>query len=139
MAGWLAEQVDGLTAETDAPQGKRADAAPAPDAPAVDDTRTPAATPQDAAPGGELQPADAAHPRTLPDYVTLGQMAAIVKRSKRTAEKWKTRERDPLPTSDIEGGGGKPDEWDWPKVRPWLERETGRTLPERFPSLRPTV
>ena len=38
---------------------------------------------------------------------------------------------------DVEGGGGKPDEWLWSRVRPWLAEEFGRPLPERFPSLRP--
>lgn len=72
------------------------------------------------------------------DYVTLDQMAASVKRSKRTLEKLKTRALNPLPQPDVAGGGGKPDEWLWHTVRPWLESEYGRNLPERFPASRPT-
>src|SRR5262249_23319983 len=71
---------------------------------------------------------------TLPhQHVTLDGMAAIVNRSKRTLEKRIARKRNPLPQPDIEGGGGKPHEWLWPSVRPWLEQEFGRKLPERFP------
>lgn len=72
-------------------------------------------------------------------YVTLGQMAALVQRSKRTLEKWKARRKNPLPPPDIEGAGGRPDEWDWSKVRPWLEQDSKRQLPNRFPSLRPPL
>jgi hypothetical protein len=66
--------------------------------------------------------------------VTLDQIAAAVHRSKRTLEKYKTRERNPLPSPDVEGGGGKPDEWKWLTVRRWLEDEFKHDLPERFPS-----
>jgi hypothetical protein len=69
----------------------------------------------------------------LLDYVTLDQMAAVIHRSKRTLEKWKTREKNPLPAPDVEGGGGKADEWLWSAVRPWLEAEYGRKLPEQYP------
>jgi hypothetical protein len=68
-----------------------------------------------------------------PQYVTLDQMAAHVNRSKRTLERLKTRELNPLPPPDVEGGGGRPDEWVWSKIRPWLEKEFGRQLPLRFP------
>lgn len=64
------------------------------------------------------------------DYVTLDQMAAIVHRSKRTLEKKK------LPEPDIEGGGGKPHEWLWSRIRPWLQTEFGRELPEIYPGHR---
>jgi hypothetical protein len=72
----------------------------------------------------------------LGQYVTLDEMAAIVNRSKRTLEKLKDRKKDPLPPPDIEGGGGKPHEWLWSTVRPWLEKEYGRTLPAEFPAAR---
>lgn len=72
-------------------------------------------------------------------YVTLSMMAAIVQRSPRTLEKWKARPKNPLPLPDIEGGGGKPDEWEWSRVRPWLQDESGRRLPVVFPSLRPAL
>jgi hypothetical protein len=73
---------------------------------------------------------------TATDYqhVTLDEMAAIVNRSKRTLEKLKRRRTNPLPDPAIGGGGGKPAEWLWPAVRPWLEAEYGRKLPERFPT-----
>jgi hypothetical protein len=76
-----------------------------------------------------------AHSNDLEQHVTLDRMAALVNRSKRTLERFKTRKNNPLPLPDIEGGGGKPDEWLWSKVRPWLEREFNRTLPERYPTL----
>jgi hypothetical protein len=76
---------------------------------------------------------DAATIPTLPKYVTLDQMAAFVSRSKRTLEKLKNRAKNPFPPPDVKGGGGRPDEWAWPKVRLWLEREYGRKLPEHFP------
>jgi hypothetical protein len=73
-------------------------------------------------------------PAGAPQYVTLHQMAAIVNRSKKTLERLKTREKNPLPPPDVEGGGGgKLDEWEWSKVRPWLAAEFGKNLPERFP------
>jgi hypothetical protein len=69
-------------------------------------------------------------------YVTLDQAAALVSRSKRTLEKYKQREKNPLPSPDVEGGGGRPDEWRWTRIRPWLEQEFGRSLPEQYPSQR---
>lgn len=68
-----------------------------------------------------------------PQYVTLDRMAAHVNRSKRTLERLKSRKNNPLPSPDIEGGGGKPDEWEWLKIKPWLEEEYGRKLPSQFP------
>jgi len=67
-------------------------------------------------------------------YVTLEQIAAIINRSKRTLEKWKVRKLNQLPRPDIEGGGGKPDEWDWESIRPWLEQASDRSLPNKYPS-----
>jgi hypothetical protein len=69
-------------------------------------------------------------------YVTLDKLAAIVSRSKRSLEKRKSRKHNPLPAPDVEGGGGKPDEWIWATIRAWLEKEFGRKLPERYPSIR---
>jgi hypothetical protein len=68
-------------------------------------------------------------------YVTLDQMAAILQRNKRTLERLKTRRTNPLPLPDVEGGGGRADEWLWHKIRPWLEQESKRILPERYPGL----
>jgi hypothetical protein len=70
--------------------------------------------------------------RLVLQYVTLDQMAAIVNRSKKTFERLKQQAR--LPAPDVEGGGGKPDEWVWSRVRPWLESEFSKKLPECFPS-----
>jgi len=67
----------------------------------------------------------------LHQYVTLDQIAASVNRSKRTLERLKQQGKMPL--SDVEGGGGKPDEWVWSGIRPWLEKQFGKLLPERFP------
>jgi hypothetical protein len=69
---------------------------------------------------------------TAPDcHVTLLQMAGIVNRSKRTLERFTTKQGFPLP--DVQGTGGKPSEWRWSVVRPLLESEYGRNLPEIFP------
>jgi hypothetical protein len=88
----------------------------------------------DAGPDDVPPPAEEAPlPRWKQDYVTLSQMAALVNHSKRTLEKRKGRKKNPLPDPDVEGGGGKPDEWLWETVRPWLEGEFCRLLPERFP------
>ena len=70
---------------------------------------------------------------TQPQYITLDRMAALVSRSKQTLENRKTRKKNPLPDPDIPGGGGKADEWEYEKVRPWLEGEFRRMLPDRLP------
>jgi hypothetical protein len=74
------------------------------------------------------------------EYVTLDQMAAAVNRTKRALEKYKDRRLHPqdfLPDADIQGGGGKPDEWKWSTARPWLEKVFGKRLPEKFFATRP--
>lgn len=71
--------------------------------------------------------------RRTPRYlVSLKQMAAIVGKGKRTLETRKTKGLFPMP--DVEGGSGKSDEWDWNVVRPILEKEFSRQLPEVFPA-----
>jgi hypothetical protein len=82
-----------------------------------------------------MVPAGGAPPVAV-QYVSLDNMAAIVNRSKRTLERLKSRKKNPLPAPDVEGGGGRPDEWDWSTVRAWLEKEYGRQLPKRYPSIR---
>ncbi|HEX5104212.1 MAG TPA: hypothetical protein VFV87_10400 [Pirellulaceae bacterium] len=67
-------------------------------------------------------------------YVTLNQMAAIVQKGKRTLERLKTNGKIPAP--DVAGGGGKHDLWRWSVVRPILETEYERPLPEIFPAAR---
>ena len=70
----------------------------------------------------------------LLDRVTLDQAAAMVNRSKRTLERYKTA--DKLPTPTVEGGGGRSGLWDWSVIRPWLMKEFNVILPERFPARR---
>jgi hypothetical protein len=62
--------------------------------------------------------------------VTLQQAAAMVNRSKRSLE----RAVPNMPMPRVQGAGGKPSEWEWSELRPWLETEYGRPLPERFPA-----
>src|SRR5262249_42323723 len=79
---------------------------------------------------GKKPPTDP--PAGSSQYVTLDQMAAAVHRSKRTLEKLSGRKKSPLPDPDIQGGGGRPNEWKWERIRPWLEVEYQRPLPDRF-------
>jgi hypothetical protein len=72
----------------------------------------------------------------LPQYVTLDQAAALVQRSKRTLEKALKRKKNPLPDPDVQGIGGRPNEWEWVRIKTWLEREYSRKLPIRCPTLR---
>jgi hypothetical protein len=69
-------------------------------------------------------------------YVTLDQAAAVVNRSKKTLERLKSRKNNPLPNPDIEGGGGKPDEWNWDTIRPWMEKEYKRPLSRKYSTIR---
>lgn len=61
-------------------------------------------------------------------YVTLDQLAALVSRSKHTVRKW-----EDLPAPDVAGGHGKPSEWCWSRLRPWLEERSGKLFPRRLP------
>jgi hypothetical protein len=72
-------------------------------------------------------------------YVTLNQMAALDHRSKKTLERKANATRSDMPAPDVEGGGGKPHEWKWTTIRPWLENHFKRKLPERFPRLNPSA
>jgi hypothetical protein len=67
-------------------------------------------------------------------FVTLQQAAAMVNKSKSALEK--RAQKSPLPLPEVEGGGGKAAEWKWPVLRPWLEKEFNRKLPDRFPGER---
>jgi hypothetical protein len=60
---------------------------------------------------------------------------ALVSKSKGCLEKHKRDREDPLPDPDIEGGGGKADEWNWSTLRPWLERRFNRSLSSITPEL----
>jgi hypothetical protein len=70
-------------------------------------------------------------------YVTRDQIASLVKRHKDTVADWFNDDDPQVPEPAIEGGGGKRHEYLWSKVRPWLEKKTGRSLPPRFPDLGP--
>ena len=61
--------------------------------------------------------------------MTRGQAAALVQRSKKTLERYS------LPAPDTKGGGGKPDEWEYPgQIRPWLAKTFDKDkLPDRLP------
>jgi hypothetical protein len=65
----------------------------------------------------------------LGDLVTLDQCAAMVNRSKRTLENYKKT----MPRPKVLGGGGKPHEYAWSEMRPWLEKRFGRSLPVTYP------
>lgn len=71
-------------------------------------------------------------PKVAVCHVTLKQMASIVNKSKRTLER--LRDNGNLPAPAVKGGKGKADEWLWSVVRPILNREYGRQLPEVYPS-----
>ncbi len=77
-------------------------------------------------------------PEAFDQYVTLDQAASLVNKSKKTLERY-LNDRDyahfGMPKPDVEGGGGKAHEWLWSKLRPWLEQQFNRRLPERFPQL----
>lgn len=86
---------------------------------------------------GESVPAAAGEQRHKPPAagfcVRLSQAAGTIGRSKRTLEGWQAKDTDfPLPV--VEGGGGKASEWEWAKLRPYLERKIGRPLPEHHPA-----
>jgi hypothetical protein len=70
--------------------------------------------------------------------VTLGQIALILRVAKRTLERLRVRPQNPFPAPDIKGKGrGKASWWVWAQIRPWLAREFGARLPERFPDFFP--
>jgi hypothetical protein len=81
-----------------------------------------------AAPGGA--PA-APRPTEVPAEppVTLDQIGAMVHRSKRSMERYRSR----MPPPRLRGRRGQAHQWDWAEVRPWLEQTFGLRLPERFP------
>ncbi len=66
--------------------------------------------------------------------VTLDQMAAMVRKSKRTLESWRTKDGD-FPTASVEGGGGKANLWYWQDVVAYLRKRSGIVdLPDSFPA-----
>jgi len=75
-------------------------------------------------------------PAVPDEYVTLDQIAARVNKCKRTMENRISRMINPFSDPDIQGAGGKASEWLWSKVRPWLEIEFERPLPEPYPNVK---
>jgi len=74
---------------------------------------------------------------TVPEcLVTLQQAAGMVSRCKRSLQRLLPK----MPAPRVQGAGGKPSEWAWSELRPWLEKNFERPLPERFPAdrFRPT-
>jgi hypothetical protein len=76
---------------------------------------------------------DLLRPPPTDQYVTLDQAAALVNRAKKTLERHMANGCPQAPAPDVEGGGGKPHEWLWSRLRPWLEEQFRRPLPEHFP------
>jgi hypothetical protein len=77
-------------------------------------------------PAGEASAATAGQG---PDYIDLDQAAALVNRSKRTLE----RRLSQMPPPAVQGTGGKKSEWLYCDLRPWLEKEFEKKLPDRPP------
>jgi hypothetical protein len=72
--------------------------------------------------------------KVIDQYVNLNQAAALVNRKKVTLLRALNKPGSTMPQPDTHGCGGKPHEWLWPRLRPWLEQEYGKSLPERFPT-----
>jgi hypothetical protein len=68
-----------------------------------------------------------------PQLVDLDQVAAVVGRTKKTLHRLRRRQCNPLPAPARPGRRGQQHLWDWSAIRPWLEAEFGRELPEEFP------
>jgi hypothetical protein len=81
------------------------------------------------------QPGESAS--SVDQYVTLDQAAAMVNRTKKTLMRYLNDpkyKKHRMPKPDVKGGEGKPHEWRWTRLRPFLEKHFNRRLPERFPS-----
>jgi hypothetical protein len=70
-------------------------------------------------------PAD--EPNELPEYVTLDQAAALVNR---TSDGLRHYRRKGMPKPVIQGAKGRPNEYLWSRMRPWLEKTFNRQIPE---------
>jgi hypothetical protein len=81
------------------------------------------------------KPADSSQePRrqdAVPDMIDLDQAAALVNRNKRTLKRYK--DKGIIPPPKIQGKGGKKSEWLWAELRPVLEANFDRKLPDRPP------
>jgi len=67
--------------------------------------------------------------RRRPQLVDLDQIAASVRRCKKTLQ----RRRKEMPPPAFPGAGSAPSLWHWHEIRPWLEVTFRCRLPERFP------
>jgi hypothetical protein len=66
-------------------------------------------------------------PAELPDLVTLDQAAALVNRQPNGLRHYRKKG---MPKPQIQGRKGKPNEYLWSEMRPWLEETFGRKIPE---------
>jgi hypothetical protein len=66
-------------------------------------------------------------PAELPDLVTLTQAAALVNR---TADALRHYRGKGMPKPFVLGVKGKPNEYRWSEMRPWLEKTFARRIPE---------
>ncbi|MGO8897406.1 MAG: hypothetical protein ACLQU5_03545, partial [Isosphaeraceae bacterium] len=66
-------------------------------------------------------------PAELPDLVTLDQAAALVNRQPNGLSHYRKKG---MPKPQIHGRKGKPNEYLWSEMRPWLEETFGRKIPE---------
>jgi hypothetical protein len=82
--------------------------------------------------GEGAEPPKTAEPEVL-DYVTLRQAAAMVKKTKRTLEGYKS---NGLPLPVVEGGGGRADYYEWRPMRLWLAETFGWPL-DKLPEVHP--
>jgi hypothetical protein len=83
------------------------------------------------------QPADDSGteaPYTQRDLVTLSQAAAMVHKTKRALEHYKSSGE--LPDPAVDGGGGQAALYDWKILGPWLQSKFGIVQPPTFPANR---
>ena len=66
-------------------------------------------------------------PAELPEVVTLDQAAALVNRKAAGLRHYRGRG---MPKPLIQGIKGKPNEYRWSEMRPWLEKTFNRKIPE---------
>jgi hypothetical protein len=64
------------------------------------------------------------------ELVTLVQLAVLLRRTKRTMERYLKR----MPPPRVRGRRGCPQQWDWKVIRPWLESTFDVSLPQHFPA-----
>ncbi len=81
----------------------------------------------------DIEAPDGSSPE-VPDYVTLSQATKMVKKSKRTLEREKSK--GTLPPPVVKGGGGRADLYDWAVMRLWLAERFGWNL-DRLPLVHP--